>query len=139
MDYRETLNLPQTAFKMKANLTQREPVTLKRWEKEYTHLEVALEMLHRGFTFLPPDLYKSKDCTYIPEGDGCLRLPFSSVGGLGQTVAETVVAARETAPFRTIDELTERTKLNTANINALKELGTLAGLPQSDQLTLFDL
>ena len=34
MDYRETLNLPQTKFKMKANLTQREPMVLKRWEKE---------------------------------------------------------------------------------------------------------
>ncbi|MGI6655678.1 MAG: isoleucine--tRNA ligase [Desulfobulbus sp.] len=34
MDYRETLNLPQTKFKMKANLVQREPQVLKRWEKE---------------------------------------------------------------------------------------------------------
>ena len=34
MDYKETLNLPKTAFKMKANLPQREPEMLKRWEKE---------------------------------------------------------------------------------------------------------
>ena len=34
MDYRETLNLPKTKFKMKANLTQREPMVLKQWEKE---------------------------------------------------------------------------------------------------------
>jgi isoleucyl-tRNA synthetase len=34
MDYRATLNLPQTSFKMKANLSQREPQYLKRWEKE---------------------------------------------------------------------------------------------------------
>jgi isoleucyl-tRNA synthetase len=34
MDYRETLNLPQTNFKMKANLTQKEPMALKRWDKE---------------------------------------------------------------------------------------------------------
>ncbi|MCF8055340.1 MAG: isoleucine--tRNA ligase [Desulfocapsa sp.] len=34
MDYRDTLNLPQTKFKMKANLNQREPLYLKRWEKE---------------------------------------------------------------------------------------------------------
>ncbi|MBX3379163.1 MAG: isoleucine--tRNA ligase [Phycisphaeraceae bacterium] len=31
--YRATLNLPQTAFPMKANLVQNEPATLKRWEK----------------------------------------------------------------------------------------------------------
>lgn len=34
MDYRDTLNLPQTGFNMKANLAQREPQVLKRWEKE---------------------------------------------------------------------------------------------------------
>jgi isoleucyl-tRNA synthetase len=31
--YKETLNLPKTAFPMKANLAQREPVTLKRWQE----------------------------------------------------------------------------------------------------------
>jgi isoleucyl-tRNA synthetase len=34
MDYRATLNLPQTSFNMKANLAQREPQVLKRWDKE---------------------------------------------------------------------------------------------------------
>ncbi len=34
MDYRSTLNLPKTKFKMKANLTQKEPEYLKKWEKE---------------------------------------------------------------------------------------------------------
>ena len=34
MDYRDSLNLPKTNFKMKANLAQREPMILKRWEKE---------------------------------------------------------------------------------------------------------
>jgi len=33
MDYKDTLNLPRTAFPMKANLTQREPEILARWEK----------------------------------------------------------------------------------------------------------
>ena len=34
MDYRDTLNLPKTGFKMKANLAQKEPQYIKRWEKE---------------------------------------------------------------------------------------------------------
>ena len=33
-DYKKTLNLPATAFPMKANLVQREPEMLKRWESE---------------------------------------------------------------------------------------------------------
>jgi isoleucyl-tRNA synthetase len=32
MDYKATLNLPRTAFSMKANLSQREPEILKAWE-----------------------------------------------------------------------------------------------------------
>ena len=33
-NYKDTLNLPNTAFPMKANLAQREPEMLKRWEDE---------------------------------------------------------------------------------------------------------
>ncbi len=32
-NYKDTLNLPKTAFPMKANLSQREPVMLKRWQE----------------------------------------------------------------------------------------------------------
>ncbi len=55
MDYRETLNLPQTQFNMKANLAQKEPQLLKRWEKEglYQQIQEAgrekpLFVLHDG-------------------------------------------------------------------------------------------
>jgi isoleucyl-tRNA synthetase len=34
MDYKSTLNLPQTDFPMKANLTRREPEILARWARE---------------------------------------------------------------------------------------------------------
>jgi isoleucyl-tRNA synthetase len=33
-DYKKTVNLPQTGFPMKANLVQREPEMLARWQKE---------------------------------------------------------------------------------------------------------
>lgn len=55
MDYRDTLNLPKTKFKMKANLTQKEPAMLKRWEQEnlYQKMQQAaadkpLFVLHDG-------------------------------------------------------------------------------------------
>ncbi|MBC8457940.1 MAG: class I tRNA ligase family protein, partial [Deltaproteobacteria bacterium] len=34
MDYKATLNLPQTIFPMKANLVKREPEIIKKWEHE---------------------------------------------------------------------------------------------------------
>ena len=55
MDYRDTLNLPQTNFNMKANLSQKEPQLLKRWETEdlYGQLQTMaqnkpLYVLHDG-------------------------------------------------------------------------------------------
>lgn len=39
-DYKSTLNLPKTAFPMKANLAQREPQTLKRWQDEDLYQQV---------------------------------------------------------------------------------------------------
>jgi len=55
MDYKDTLSLPKTAFPMKANLAQREPLILKKWEEmELYHkmVEQAKErpvyLLHDG-------------------------------------------------------------------------------------------
>ncbi|MCE5334178.1 MAG: isoleucine--tRNA ligase [Desulfobacteraceae bacterium] len=46
MDYKKTLNLPQTDFPMKANLTAREPEILKRWED--TDLYAKLRETSKG-------------------------------------------------------------------------------------------
>jgi isoleucyl-tRNA synthetase len=55
MEYKDTLNLPQTGFPMKANLPQREPEMLAAWEKIdlYAAMEAAgkdrpLFVLHDG-------------------------------------------------------------------------------------------
>ncbi len=55
MEYKDTLNLPQTDFPMKANLNQREPEMLAKWEQAglYSKLEQAgagkpLYILHDG-------------------------------------------------------------------------------------------
>ena len=55
MDYKQTLNLPKTAFPMKANLVKREPEILKKWEEEriYEHIREISQgrkpyMLHDG-------------------------------------------------------------------------------------------
>ncbi len=39
-NYKDTLNLPQTAFPMKANLAQREPEMLKGWEQEGVYPQI---------------------------------------------------------------------------------------------------
>lgn len=46
MDYKSTLNLPNTAFPMKGNLAQREPERLKRWQE--TNLYQAIRTVTKG-------------------------------------------------------------------------------------------
>jgi isoleucyl-tRNA synthetase len=46
MDYKKTLNLPNTDFPMKANLVQREPEILRKWEQD--HIYEAIRNTSRG-------------------------------------------------------------------------------------------
>jgi len=40
MDFKDTLNLPKTAFPMRANLPQNEPKQVEKWERERTYFQV---------------------------------------------------------------------------------------------------
>jgi isoleucyl-tRNA synthetase len=62
--YQDSLNLPQTAFAMKANLTQREPQQRKAWEKDaiYAKIQAAradapLYILHDGPPYANGDIH----------------------------------------------------------------------------------
>jgi len=39
-DYKQTINLPQTDFPMKADLAQREPAMVKAWEERGTYAKM---------------------------------------------------------------------------------------------------
>ncbi len=114
----------------------KEKITAKEKE-EATALEVVLEMLRRGFSFLPVDLYKSHVSEFLIE-EGALRVPFTSVGGLGAAAAEAIARERET-PFLSIEDLKNRTRISTAVIDTLKEQGCLNHLSATSQVDLFSL
>ena len=64
MDYKNTLNLPKTYFAMKANLPQREPLFLKRWQEEdiYTQIQKKSKgkkkyVLHDGPPYANGDIH----------------------------------------------------------------------------------
>src|SRR5207302_4792829 len=63
-NYKDTLNLPRTDFPMKANLAQREPELLKKWEETriYQQIQKAREnselfVLHDGPPFANGDVH----------------------------------------------------------------------------------
>ena len=45
VDYKATLNLPQTEFPMKADLARREPEILARWETERLYDRISVELV----------------------------------------------------------------------------------------------
>ncbi len=102
-----------------------------------TMLEVACEMYLRGIHFLPVDLQKSDAEKFLVETDG-LRLPFLSVPKLGGNAAQNIVVEREKSPFISIEDLKKRAKIGSAVIEEMQKMGTLTGMPQSNQLSLFD-
>ena len=62
VDYAKTLNLPKTSFKMKANLAQKEPLTLRDWKKAEIYERSLKEgapffVLHDGPPYANGDIH----------------------------------------------------------------------------------
>ncbi len=63
--------------------------------------------------------------------------PFSSIDGLGDTVAKNIVTERDKKPFLSIEDLQKRAKISSTLIDKMRLMGILKDLPESSQLTLF--
>ena len=100
-------------------------------------LEVACEMYARGLRFLPVDLMRSDAKRFTVEEEG-IRMPFLSIPKLGENAANALAAARSEKPFISVEDLKKRGKVSSAVIEEMQKMGTLAGLSQSNQLSLFD-
>ena len=95
-------------------------------------------MLARGFTFKSIDITKSLAKTfYIDVENKCLYLPFMAVDGLGESVANKIIEERNKKPFYCVEDFQTRGKVNQTTINALRELGVFANMPETAQLSLF--
>ena len=100
-------------------------------------LKVALEATARGIKFLNVDLYESDATVWVAKNDTEIYPPFNAIDGLGDTVAKNIVAEREKGKFISIEDVQKRAKVSQTLIDKMKDMGILAGLPDSNQLTLF--
>ena len=100
-------------------------------------LKVALEATARGIKFLNVDLYESDATVWVTKNDTEIYPPFNAIDGLGDTVAKNIVAEREKGKFISIEDVQKRAKISQTLIDKMKDMGILAGLPDSNQLTLF--
>ena len=124
--------------RIKARLAQLRAMTDKdvQEKSEETLLEIALEMILRGYDFLPPDIEKSDATKFVIEGNK-LRIPFNRLPGLGDSVAESIVSARNEKEFSSIEDLMKRTKVNKAHIEIMRKYKVLKDLPETSQFSLF--
>jgi DNA polymerase-3 subunit alpha (Gram-positive type) len=115
-------------------------MTAKEEDLEVT-LEAVYEFYLRGFEFAPIDLYKSDAAKFIIEDEKHLRPPFVAISGLGETAAVDLMRCREEGKkFISIEELSLACpKVSQTHIEVLKTLGALGDLPDSSQITLFDM
>ncbi|OQA47680.1 MAG: DNA polymerase III PolC-type [Firmicutes bacterium ADurb.Bin300] len=100
-------------------------------------MQIVYEAMVRGIEFLPIDIYKSDAKRYLPE-DGRIRLPFSAIPGVGLNAAKSMQNAREGGEYSSIEDFRERSGASSTVIELLKQTGVFKGLPESDQMTLFD-
>ena len=102
----------------------------------YAILEVAMEMFARGYEFGEIDLYSS-DAKAFDIVDGKVAPPLRALTGLGESVANNIVAERTEGQFLSIEDFAKRTKASKTVIELLKENDCLNGLPDTNQLDFF--
>lgn len=100
-------------------------------------LKVALEATARGMKFLNVDLYESEATVWKVKNDTEIYPPFSSIDGLGITVAKAIVEEREKRDFISIEDLQKRGKISTTILDKMRSMGILNNMPESSQLSLF--
>ena len=102
--------------------------------------EIALEMFERGMHFSNISLEKSDSQNFIidPDDDSALLPPFVSIDGLGTSVGDSVVEARQKNRFLSKEDVMKRTKLTNNQIDFLTKLGAFENMSEENQLSLFD-
>ena len=121
-----------------ADYKRREDSLSKKEQDELRDMRLVQEMYARGYEFKPIDLFKAAahKCQII---DDKIMPHLGSIEGLGDKAAESIVDACKDGPFISKDDFRDRTKVSNTVIDTLTRLHILDDLPESNQLSLFDI
>ncbi|MDE6232405.1 MAG: PolC-type DNA polymerase III, partial [Lachnospiraceae bacterium] len=109
----------------------------KKDEDTLKDMNVVQEMYARGYDFEPIDIY-TVEAHKFQIMNGKLMPALSSIDGLGDKAADAIVEAAKNGKFISKDDFRERTKVSTTLTDLMADLGILKDLPESNQLSLFD-
>ncbi len=107
-------------------------------QEQYKAIKVVREMYARGYEFTKIDLTKCR-ATKICIVDGKLMPSLNKIDGLGDSAAAKIVDAVKDGPFLSLDNFRDRTECSKTIVDKLVSLRILEGLPESNQLSIFDL
>ena len=107
-------------------------------EGQYKDMKLVQEMYARGFEFEKIDIYKV-NAHRFQIVNGKLMASLDVIGSLGEKAADAVVEAAKDGPFLSKDDFRQRTKVGKTTVDMLCDLGILEGLPETNQLSLFDM
>ena len=101
-------------------------------------MRIVQEMYARGFEFEKLDIFRahSRNFKII---DGKVMPSLSSIDGLGEKAADAIMEAAKDGPFLSKDDFRSRTKVSKTVIDMMSDLGLLGDIPESNQISLFDL
>ena len=100
------------------------------------NLNIFNEMMSRGIEALPIDLRHSHSKKFLVE-DGNMRLPIGILPGVGEKAAADIQRAIEVGNFLSVDDLQMESGVSKSVIEALRNVGALSFLPDTNQMTLF--
>ena len=106
-------------------------------EAQYADMRVVQEMYARGFEFAPIDIFTAQSRSFQIV-DGKLMPSLSSIDGVGETAADSIVEAAKDGPFLSKDDFRERARVSKTVVELMDSLNLLGDLPESNQISLFD-
>ena len=118
--------------------TRRKDSLSKKEQDTYRDMKIVQEMYARGFEFLPIDVYQAKPDRFQII-DGKLMPALNTIEGMGDNAAIAVAEAAKDGKFLSKDDFRQRTKATKTVIDLMGDLGILGDMPESNQLSLFDL
>lgn len=101
-------------------------------------MRIVQEMYARGFEFEPIDIFRAHSRNFQIVG-GRVMPSLSSIEGLGERAADAIMEAAKDGPFLSKDDFRSRTKVSKTVIDLMADLGLLGDIPESNQISLFDL
>lgn len=102
----------------------------------FSALQLVNEAMARGIRFLPVDLKQSHAKKFLPQEEG-IRLPFNSIGGLGDSAAEHIMRARDEEDIFSVEDLRIAAKLSKSVVEVLDANGVFKGMSMTNQLSFF--